>query len=183
MRYWRTADRSKVDDFLVHHGVDGQKWGVKHGPPYPLDESTSTGRRLIKKEAKRVEQGKAYKEKRKAKYQKQIDKLEAKVHKNPEKENSKRNIKRKYRINQLRNQLKDIDKMSNDTLLYLRDLERAEEWSSITQSLGFSSGYSAGLNAGMSMVHADSKTIKEVLSTLNEEQQRAVMNLIYIILQ
>lgn len=23
-------------DFLSHHGVQGQKWGVKNGPPYPL---------------------------------------------------------------------------------------------------------------------------------------------------
>lgn len=22
---------------LYHHGIDGQKWGVRHGPPYPLD--------------------------------------------------------------------------------------------------------------------------------------------------
>lgn len=25
---------------LYHHGVEGQKWGVKHGPPYPLDRAT-----------------------------------------------------------------------------------------------------------------------------------------------
>ena len=24
---------------LQHHGIDGQKWGVKNGPPYPLDGS------------------------------------------------------------------------------------------------------------------------------------------------
>lgn len=24
---------------LQHHGIDGQKWGVKNGPPYPLDSS------------------------------------------------------------------------------------------------------------------------------------------------
>lgn len=27
----------RVDDYLEHHGIQGQKWGVKHGPPYPLD--------------------------------------------------------------------------------------------------------------------------------------------------
>ena len=25
---------------LKHHGIEGQKWGVKNGPPYPLDEKT-----------------------------------------------------------------------------------------------------------------------------------------------
>lgn len=24
---------------LFHHGIEGQKWGVRNGPPYPLDES------------------------------------------------------------------------------------------------------------------------------------------------
>ena len=24
---------------LYHHGILGQKWGVKNGPPYPLDPS------------------------------------------------------------------------------------------------------------------------------------------------
>lgn len=26
-------------DYLMHHGIRGQKWGVKNGPPYPLDSS------------------------------------------------------------------------------------------------------------------------------------------------
>lgn len=26
---------------LQHHGVDGQKWGIKHGPPYPIDRTKS----------------------------------------------------------------------------------------------------------------------------------------------
>lgn len=24
-------------NYLIHHGVKGQKWGIKNGPPYPLD--------------------------------------------------------------------------------------------------------------------------------------------------
>lgn len=32
--------------WLAHHGVEGQRWGVKHGPPYPLDDDISTGSRL-----------------------------------------------------------------------------------------------------------------------------------------
>lgn len=28
---------------LYHHGIKGQKWGVRNGPPYPLDKSKSDG--------------------------------------------------------------------------------------------------------------------------------------------
>ena len=26
-------------DYLMHHGIKGQSWGVQNGPPYPLDPS------------------------------------------------------------------------------------------------------------------------------------------------
>ena len=34
--------------WLAHHGVKGQKWGERNGPPYPLDSSVSDGHKLIK---------------------------------------------------------------------------------------------------------------------------------------
>lgn len=40
-----------VDNVLEHHGIMGQRWGVKHGPPYPLDSTTSL---KIKKSGKIV---------------------------------------------------------------------------------------------------------------------------------
>ena len=33
--------------WLAHHGVKGQKWGEKNGPPYPLDSSKSNGHKLL----------------------------------------------------------------------------------------------------------------------------------------
>ena len=27
--------------FIQHHGIKGQQWGVKHGPPYPIDRNKS----------------------------------------------------------------------------------------------------------------------------------------------
>lgn len=41
---------------LTHHGIKGQKWGVENGPPYPLDDSISTGKRLrdIEERAKNI---------------------------------------------------------------------------------------------------------------------------------
>ena len=35
-----------LEDELSHHGILGQKWGKKNGPPYPLDSKVSTGKRL-----------------------------------------------------------------------------------------------------------------------------------------
>ena len=29
------------NNMLIHHGIKGQKWGVKNGPPYPLHKSTN----------------------------------------------------------------------------------------------------------------------------------------------
>lgn len=26
-----------LEDYLAHHGILGQKWGIRNGPPYPLD--------------------------------------------------------------------------------------------------------------------------------------------------
>lgn len=40
------------DECLQHHGVPHQKWGVKHGPPYPLPRGAFSGR------AKSVDQSK-----------------------------------------------------------------------------------------------------------------------------
>lgn len=34
------------ESILEHHGILRQKWGVRNGPPYPLDSSISTGKRL-----------------------------------------------------------------------------------------------------------------------------------------
>ena len=35
------------DDALFHHGVDGMKWGVRNGPPYPLDKA---GRKALEEQ-------------------------------------------------------------------------------------------------------------------------------------
>ena len=59
---------------LEHHGIKGQKHGVRNGPPYPLDSSISTGSRLKKRvgsikrkrRKKKENQVKTYKDKREA---------------------------------------------------------------------------------------------------------------------
>lgn len=41
------------DLYLIHHGVEGQHWGKRNGPPYPLDSAISTGKKLIEKHNQR----------------------------------------------------------------------------------------------------------------------------------
>lgn len=30
------------DETLAHHGIAGQKWGTRNGPPYPLNQSSKS---------------------------------------------------------------------------------------------------------------------------------------------
>lgn len=39
----------KRPEDICHYGVDGMHWGVKNGPPYPLDKSISTDKNLKNK--------------------------------------------------------------------------------------------------------------------------------------
>ena len=39
---WELRDRLGYN-VLAHHGIKGQKWGVRNGPPYPLDKSKGSG--------------------------------------------------------------------------------------------------------------------------------------------
>ena len=34
-------------NWLVHHGIKGQKWGVKNGPPYPIDKTAKKYSRAV----------------------------------------------------------------------------------------------------------------------------------------
>ncbi len=36
-RFPRLAKENEDPSELAHHGIKGQKWGVKNGPPYPLE--------------------------------------------------------------------------------------------------------------------------------------------------
>lgn len=38
MIYLGNGIYSNSDQYLCHHGIKGQRWGVKNGPPYPLDK-------------------------------------------------------------------------------------------------------------------------------------------------
>ena len=53
-----------MSDFLEHHGIKGQRWGIHNGPPYPLDSKTSSAIKKEGQEKLRVN-AKEYKEREK----------------------------------------------------------------------------------------------------------------------
>ena len=44
-------------NYLSHHGIKGQKWGKKNGPPYPLDSKTAE---RVKSKAKVIKRNTVY---------------------------------------------------------------------------------------------------------------------------
>ena len=60
-------------DTLIHHGIDGQKWGIQNGPPYPLDQNdySKSEKKALKQDLKWIKKNekkvynKAYKESKK----------------------------------------------------------------------------------------------------------------------
>lgn len=58
-----------TETFLAHHQIKGAKWGVMHGPPYPLGSDSSTGATLkkgatVKKKSRHEERVEARKKKK-----------------------------------------------------------------------------------------------------------------------
>ena len=39
IKAWLKMNDISHSDFLEHHGIKGQKWGVENGPPYPLNDT------------------------------------------------------------------------------------------------------------------------------------------------
>lgn len=103
MWYVRKID---YDSELYHHGIKGQKWGDKNGPPYPLgasDHSSSEikeGRKGWSKEAKkekintRKNKRQLRRDKRAQKYYNKADKYQSKIDSLKKKGRSKRKINR-----------------------------------------------------------------------------------------
>ena len=73
---------------LYHHGIEGQKWGIRNGPPYPLDSNGDA------KRAKKINKVNYKVQKEENKYTKMVRKTSSKFDKN---------------INKLNRQIGNID--------------------------------------------------------------------------
>lgn len=144
------------NDELYHHGVKGQRWGERNGPPYPLN---ATGKALLKQQ-KMMEKA----EKDKAR---ELNAAKAAYQQNEKYKNSKvtkhlyvdkhymenASLKRANAINQI-NDLK-MRKVAGDKTVK-KDLRNAKRY------LGNSNAYGdmyAGANGYMVYVHSDRDAI------------------------
>lgn len=98
------------EDTLAHHGIDGQMWGHRNGPPYPLSRKISTGSRLkgsAKRKAKKTQRRrvKSLKKARKAREAKRVEQQQI--------QKSKEEIIKSKDINQM---LKKVDDFSNQEI-------------------------------------------------------------------
>ena len=41
--------------YLSHHGIEGQRWGVRNGPPYPLNDKHKTKQNLLNANGRNIE--------------------------------------------------------------------------------------------------------------------------------
>lgn len=74
MTYDCIITKPELDElYLEHFGIKGQKWGVEHGPPYPLGSESSTGR-AVKKNAKPKKTIVSKLKDKKASYDKKVEK-------------------------------------------------------------------------------------------------------------
>lgn len=112
---------------LEHHGVNGQQWGKRRGPPYPLGTDEKEKNRELAKKKKKEESELKQKEKiqrKKHKYAKDITKFEKHIdlYSNDEVINIMKDFELKDRVGQYRNKHKSrkvieiVNSMSNSAI-------------------------------------------------------------------
>lgn len=128
--------------WLSHHGVKGQKWGERNGPPYPLDSSLSDGSKLLPKATGSPQTKKKYKTSEKTAYQRK--KRQEKIESSPdyqEKHSDGAELKRKYRAYK-KQRAEEKRREEEYSQKEDRDWKKAKER---LESLGLSEGDAAGI--------------------------------------
>lgn len=114
-----------MDNTLAHHGIKGQEWGKRNGPPYPLD---SEGKKEFQENREREEELEAYREEIERRNEK-IKKLSKKKNKFERKANrlffndathmAKNNKKAKRKNAKMKKEMQEQLKVLNEYLIEL----------------------------------------------------------------
>lgn len=121
---------------LFHHGVGGQKWGVRHGPPYPLYEGDGNSKAVRESKAKYGPSDSGFAARRKekghhTKFERQMARKEEKAlkkaNKLAEKSENVKSASRKERLENRSNKAKAVaDNIANKGMKYY-ELDKKEQ--------------------------------------------------------
>ena len=92
------------ENYLAHHGIDGQKWGQRNGPPYPLLRNAA-GQLKAKAQAKRKAQTEAKAKKAAEEKVKQHEAMKKYLRENPEKLYKHKNDLTKEEVDEIMKQI------------------------------------------------------------------------------
>lgn len=92
------------ENYLAHHGIDGQKWGQRNGPPYPLLRNAA-GQLRAKAQAKRKARTEAKAKKVAEEKIKQHEAMKKYLRENPEKLYKHKNDLTKEEVDEIMKQI------------------------------------------------------------------------------
>lgn len=187
-----------TDEFLEHHGILGQKWGKRNGPPYPLGSDESTGKRLKSSKGGIIERHKKKKTaKKRVKNLKKARAIKArKMAEEKERSRSKEDIMdkkdlkaMKKRLNEFSNQeiqsvLDRIDKEAKFNEYFNRQNEKSKSKARKIRDavLGqVKEGVVSGAKSTVKLVakNATKMGIKKFASQLGGEEQQDLINKLF----
>lgn len=118
---WSNDERND----LIHYGIPGMSWGVRNGPPYPLN---AEGRRSFREH---LNQGRV--ERRAKKLEKQVTKAAQKAQKKLEKKEAEDNIKLEKKVRKALTGKISIDKLNTQEMAaYVEHMKKRVEIMELT---------------------------------------------------
>lgn len=160
--------QASPDEYLMHHGIKNQKWGVRRGPPYPLESGIRTKIKKVTKAAKdRVKENQAKRAAKTAAKKQAVS--EAKERKKNSEAEKKETIQDKI------NKMSDEELKARTNRLKLENDYRNELSKSVVKGKNFiekSSDVLTTLKTGADALDGFAKSGKKLLQTLGFIEQK-----------